>query len=273
MFIIWDLIFRCDDFVDNPGFQCCFLLWLMQRRFAPRKTVALSYADKLRPCVNSWKKHYSWDNWFKIKTLNWREPTKMSLLCRGLCKKSATLSLNNRYHPEYWCYRVLSLQKKKKKIGKVLQHALHSFQQNRRRKRRREGMIGLILGYWWETFRPLRGFVSLRIADWRSPWEGETSLTNLPSLSDILHVFPSSQPTWILTWMDFIGGRGKLTLHKTNSSPSAPAHFLSETTFRPGLPWSSSGRNEQNEISLTYMYSLANAVTGVCRTTSQHCIK
>ena len=24
--------------------------------------------------------------------------------------------------------------------------------------------------------------------------------------------------------------------------------FLSETTFRPGLPWSSSGRNEQNEI-------------------------
>ena len=37
----------------------------------------------------------------------------------------------------------------------------------------------------------------------------------------------------------------------TNSSPSAPAHFLSETTFRPGLPWSSSGRNEQNEISLT----------------------
>ena len=41
-----------------------------------------------------------------------------------------------------------------------------------------------------------------------------------------------------------------------NSSPSAPAHFLSETTFRPGLPWSSSGRNEQNEISLTYMYSL-----------------
>ena len=30
--------------------------------------------------------------------------------------------------------------------------------------------------------------------------------------------------------------------------------FLSETTFRPGLPWSSSGRNEQNEISLTYMY-------------------
>ena len=46
--------------------------------------------------------------------------------------------------------------------------------------------------------------------------------------------------------------------NNTNSSPSAPAHFLSETKFRPGLPWSSSGRNEQNEISLTYMYSLAN---------------
>ena len=56
-------------------------------------------------------------------------------------------------------------------------------------------------GSWWETFRPLRGFFSLRLrdvspsqgllqsaifADWRSPWEGETSLTNFPSLSDIL---------------------------------------------------------------------------------------
>ena len=49
-------------------------------------------------------------------------------------------------------------------------------------------------GIWegWETFRPLRGFFSLRsqtaIADWRSPLEGETSL-NLPifpSLSDVL---------------------------------------------------------------------------------------
>ena len=46
--------------------------------------------------------------------------------------------------------------------------------------------------------------------------------------------------------------------NNTNSSPSAPAHFLSETLFRPGLAWSSSGRNEQNEISLTYMYSLAS---------------
>ena len=37
---------------------------------------------------------------------------------------------------------------------------------------------------WSETFRPLRGF----FADWRSPWEGETSLTNFSSLSDILQV-------------------------------------------------------------------------------------
>ena len=42
---------------------------------------------------------------------------------------------------------------------------------------------------WSETFRPLRGFFSLRlkknrrIADWRSPSEGETSLTNFSSLS------------------------------------------------------------------------------------------
>ena len=47
----------------------------------------------------------------------------------------------------------------------------------------------------------------------------------------------------------------------TISSPSAPAHFLSETTlfFRPGLLWSSSGQNEQNEISLTCMYYLSLA--------------
>ena len=33
----------------------------------------------------------------------------------------------------------------------------------------------------------------------------------------------------------------------TNSSPSAPAHFSSETTFRPGLPWSSSGRPDEDQ--------------------------
>ena len=32
-------------------------------------------------------------------------------------------------------------------------------------------------------------------ADWRSSWEGKTSLTNFSSLSDILQVFSSSEPT------------------------------------------------------------------------------
>ena len=34
----------------------------------------------------------------------------------------------------------------------------------------------------------------LQIADWRSPWEGKTSLTNFSSLSDILQVISSSVP-------------------------------------------------------------------------------
>ena len=78
------------------------------------------------------------------------------------------------------------------------------------------------------------------------PWLGCDSLNELTWVSFVVH--------WHLTIFFF----------STNSSPSAPAHFLSETTFRPGLPWSSLGRNEQNEISLTYMYSLANGVLKVC---------
>ena len=40
------------------------------------------------------------------------------------------------------------------------------------------------------------------------------------------------------------------------SFPSTPAQFsICKKTFRPGLPWPSSSRNEQNEISLTFMYS------------------
>ena len=48
--------------------------------------------------------------------------------------------------------------------------------------------------------------------------------------------------------------------YKFLSLSTSTLFFLSKTTFRPGLPWSSSGRNEENEISLTYMYhySLAN---------------
>ena len=67
----------------------------------------------------------------------------------------------------------------------------------------------------------------------------------------------TSFPSCFRSINNFWTGSLLLGHDNTNSSPSAPAHFLSETTFRPGLPWSSSGRNEQNEISLTYMYSLA----------------
>ena len=65
-----------------------------------------------------------------------------------------------------------------------------------KRQRKLSGRCLHLYMYFYQKKKKVPTLV-LQIADWRSPWEGETSLdlTNFSSLSDILQVFSSSEPT------------------------------------------------------------------------------
>ena len=91
-----------------------------------------------------------------------------------------------------------------------------------------------------------------RLADWRSPWEGETSLNNpnFPSFSDVLKQYvvgervdllddydsPARTITEIISllfqWWFLLGN------HNHQANPHVhQQHIVLATTFRSGLPW------------------------------------